>query len=287
MLQEQRHIYYDDDLEIEAYQLAGIVQKFPNHFHDYYVIGFIESGARHLWCKGKEYDLKAGDLVLFNSRDNHFCAPLNGELLDYRALNIGPEVMEKKVQQITGRVYLPQFQQNVVYQSDIAQSVGRLYEAILSHSAREEKEEIFRSLLEQILWAYAVPLAQNDFLQTDGQIKRLCTFMEEHFDENITLDELLSMTDFGKSYLLRTFTKQVGISPYRYLQTVRMEKAKKFLKQGIAPVDAANLTGFNDQSHFTRFFKEFIGLTPKQYQRSFHSADRAGGQAEGRDRDEK
>ena len=69
--QEQRHIYYDRDLDIEAYNLSGIVQKFPNHFHEYYVIGFVEGGKRHLWCKGKEYDVSEGDLLLFNPRDNH------------------------------------------------------------------------------------------------------------------------------------------------------------------------------------------------------------------------
>ena len=49
--QEQRHVHYDRDLEIEADQLSGIVQKFPNHFHDFYVIGFIEGGKRHLQRK--------------------------------------------------------------------------------------------------------------------------------------------------------------------------------------------------------------------------------------------
>ena len=44
--QEQRHVYYDRDLEIEAYNLGGIVQKFPNHFHEFYVLGFIEGGKR-------------------------------------------------------------------------------------------------------------------------------------------------------------------------------------------------------------------------------------------------
>ena len=44
--QEQRHVYYDHDLEIEAYNLSGIVQKFPNHFHDYYVIGFVNKFSR-------------------------------------------------------------------------------------------------------------------------------------------------------------------------------------------------------------------------------------------------
>ena len=49
--QEQRHIFYDSCLGIEAYQLSGIVQKFPNHFHECYVVGFIEGGCRHLWCQ--------------------------------------------------------------------------------------------------------------------------------------------------------------------------------------------------------------------------------------------
>ncbi len=77
------------------------------------------------------------------------------------------------------------------------------------------------------------------------------------------------MTDFGKSYLLRAFTRQVGVSPYRYLQTIRLGRARKFLEQGMVPVDAAVSAGFSDQSHFTNFFKEFTGLTPKQYQKIF------------------
>ena len=96
-------IYYDRDLKIEAYNLSGIVQKFPNHFHEFYVIGFVEGGKRHLWCRGDEYDLTAGDLILFNPRDNHCCAPINGEILDYRAVNIEAGVMRQAVKEITGR----------------------------------------------------------------------------------------------------------------------------------------------------------------------------------------
>ena len=93
--------------------------------------------------------------------------------------------------------------------------------------------------------------------------------MEQHYADNITLDELVSRTDFGKSYLLRLFAKQVGVSPYRYLQNIRLGQAKKLLEAGVPPVDAAGLTGFSDQSHFTHYFKDFIGLTPGQYQRIF------------------
>lgn len=270
--QEQRRVYYDRDLSIEAYQLSGIVQKFPNHFHEYYVIGFVEGGKRHLWCKNREYDLASGDLILFNPRDPHFCAPINGEILDYRAVNIVPEVMTRAVKEITGQDCPPYFTQNVVYQSDITQTLGDLFHAVVHQAARLEKEEALFFLLEQVLQEYASPLHQAHMLQPNQQIQTLCTYMETHFSENITLDDLLSMTNFGKSYLLRSFTKQLGVSPYRYLQAVRLDRAKKFLEQGVAPIDAASMAGFSDQSHFTKFFKEFIGLTPKQYQRIFTQA---------------
>ena len=272
--QEQRHVYYDRDLAIEAYNLSGIVKKFPNHFHEYYVIVFIEGGTRHLWCKGKEYDTSAGDLILFNPRDNHYCAPVNGELLDYRAVNIKPEVMSRAVKEITGEAYMPYFTENVVYKSDIAQSVQDLYRAVLNDAPLLEKEENLFFLLDQILREYASDFESADVLRPNRQIQSLCQYMEEHCAENVTLDELLSMTDFGKSYLLRSFTRQTGVSPYRYLQTIRLDKAKRFLEEGIAPIDAAGMAGFSDQSHFTHFFKEFIGLTPKQYQRIFQDKEK-------------
>ncbi|MBC3796127.1 AraC family transcriptional regulator [Acetobacterium tundrae] len=268
-VQEQRHVYYDRDLEIEAYNLSGIIQKFPNHFHEYYVIGFVEGGSRHLWCKNREYDVATGDLLLFNPRDNHFCAPINGEILDYRAINIKPEIMSKVVKEITGKDYTPYFTQNVVCQSDITLFVRDFYNAIIRRAPKLEKEEVLFFLLEQVLQEYAAPFEGIDISEPNQQIKMLCTYMENHFAENITLDDLLEMTNFGKSYLLRSFTKQVGVSPYRYLQTVRLDRVKNLLEQGIAPIDAAYMAGFSDQSHFTNFFKEFIGLTPKQYQRIF------------------
>lgn len=267
--QEQRHVYYDADLRIEAYNLSGIVQKFPNHFHEFYVIGFVEGGRRHLWCRNREYDLSAGDLILFNPRDNHYCAPIDGTLLDYRAVNIQPDVMERAVEEITGQRFTPRFTRNVVYRSDIAQSVAVLYEAILRTASRLEREEALFFLLEQVLQEHAAPFSEEDVSVPDSRIQTLCRYMEEHFSENITLDDLLSMTSFGKSFLLRSFTKEVGVSPYRYLQTIRLDKAKKFLEQGITPVEAAAMSGFSDQSHFTHYFKEFIGLTPRQYQKIF------------------
>jgi AraC-like DNA-binding protein len=273
LLQEQRRVYYDNALQIEAYHLFGIVQKFPNHFHDYYVIGFIENGKRHLWCKEKEYDLSEGDLVLFNPRDNHYCAPISKESFDYRAINIPIHIMNQAVKDITGKEYVLYFTQNVIYQCDMAKSLSILYDCIITDAHKLEKEEAFYFLLEQIVHSFSQPYETLEIKQPSKDIQTLCEYIEKNFDKNITLDELLEMTHYGKSYLLRSFTKQVGVSPYRYLQTIRLNKAKKFLEQGYSCIEVSDMAGFSDQSHFTNFFKEYIGLTPKQYQRIFLDTD--------------
>ena len=267
--QEQRHVYYDSDLGIEAYNLSGIVQKFPNHFHDYYVIGFIEGGRRHLWCRDAEYDLARGDLILFNPRDCHRCSPISGEILDYRAVNIPADVMRNAMRDMTGEEFAPRFSQAIVFQSELTESLAALYDSIVSDAPALEKEETFFFLLEQVLAEYCAPGPDTAAAPTDCKLRLVQDYLEEHFDENVALDQLTALSGLSKSYLLHSFTKQTGVSPYRYLQSIRIEKAKKWLEQGCAPVDAAGMAGFADQSHFTRFFKDFIGLTPKQYQKIF------------------
>lgn len=97
MAHDLRTVKYDAGLNLEAYHFQGIMQKFPNHFHEYYVIGFIEKGHRHLSCGNKEYTIAPGDLILFNPRDNHACEQIDGKALDYRCINIQPDIMGKAV----------------------------------------------------------------------------------------------------------------------------------------------------------------------------------------------
>ena len=267
--QEQRQICYDQTLQIEAYQLKGIVQKFPTHFHECYVIGYVERGARHLKCNHQEYDLEKGDLVLFNPLDKHFCEPVNGEPLDYRALNIPPEVMIRAANDITGAPCTLHFTSTVIPQSDAAGAVNSLYTAVTEHRTAFEKEEAFFFLLEQIMKEYSETFENADIPQPDSWIVQICKLIEQSYGQEICLDDLSRFAGLSKSYLLRSFTRQMGISPYRYLQTVRINQAKKLLETGTPVIDAAAKAGFSDQSHFTNFFRNFIGLTPKQYQRIF------------------
>ena len=95
-------------------------------------------------------------------------------------------------------------------------------------------------------------------------------YLEAHCDRRITLEQLSALAGLSKYHLLRCFTRQKGITPYRYLETVRVNRARALLEQGAAPLDAALRAGFADQSHFNHFFKILTGLTPSQYLSLIH-----------------
>ena len=269
MNQEERTVCFDKELGIEAYRFKGIMQKFPNHFHEHYVIGFIESGSRHLSCKNKEYTIKPGDLVIFNPRDNHTCEQIDYKPLDYRCINIKEEVMAEVVKEITGKSCLPQFTETVGFHSEFVPLLHELHQAIMEEKQEFKKEEIFLFLIEQLLEEYTSPVREEEGAEANLEINLVCEYIDMHYKDHLTLDDLSKIAGRNKYTLLRSFTKIKGITPYRYLETVRINEAKKLLENGMEPIDVAMQTGFVDQSHLTNFFKEFIGLTPKQYQKIF------------------
>lgn len=269
MQKEARTVYLDKELNIEAYNFKGIKQKFPNHFHEYYVIGFIKNGRRHLSCKNKEYDIKNGDLILFNPHDNHTCEQIDGRALDYRCLNIKPDAMKQIVFEITGKNYMPYFTEPVIFNNDIVTSLQELYFMIMQGEKDFKKEEIFLFIIEQLITEYAKPISAAVIQEINTEIKTVCDFLEKNYMKNITLNDPSNLTGISKYNLVRSFTKQKGISPYSYLESIRIDKSRKFLENGISPIEVALNTGFTDQSHFSKFFKKFIGLTPKQYMNIF------------------
>lgn len=269
MDKEKRIICFDNDLKIEAYCFKGIMQKFPNHFHEHYVIGFVENGKRKLSCKNKEYIINSGDIILFNPFENHTCEQLDNMPLDYRCLNINTNIMQKMVFEINKKDYIPEFSQNVIIKNELFYLLHDLHKMILEKQNDFHKEELFFFLIEQLIAKYSDSNKELNAEKVNNKIELICKYLENNYSKRITLDELADLSSLNKYYLLRAFTKFKGITPYRYLQNIRINKAQKMLENGTEVLEAAMSSGFSDQSHFTNFFKEFTGLTPKQYQNIF------------------
>ena len=268
MKKEVRTVVYDDELHMEAYRFEGIVQPFPNHFHEYYVIGFMEDGERVLSCKNQNYTITKGDVLLFNPRDNHACTQSDGGTLDYRGFNITKEVMLDLAEEITGRRGLPIFSPNVISDKEVTCYLHPLHQLVMSGSNGFKKEETLLLLISLLIHRYGEPF-ESHIPECPDEIERACAFMEQYYAQRIYLEQLCRCARLSKSTLLRAFVRSKGVTPYSYLENIRIAKAQKLLEQGVLPVEAALQTGFSDQSHFTNYFNRFIGLAPGIYRDIF------------------
>ncbi|MCM1224514.1 MAG: AraC family transcriptional regulator [Lachnospiraceae bacterium] len=275
MKKEIRTVVYDEALRIEAYRFEGIVQPFPNHFHEHYVIGFVEDGERCLSCRNEDYIIGQGSVVLFNPGDNHACVQTDEGTLDYRGFNISKEIMLDLAEEVTGIRELPGFSKNVISDDEVICYLRPLHEMVMTGNSDFGKEENLLFLLSSLIQNYGQPF-ENCIPECREEIERACKFMEQHFTERIYLDQICRQAGLSKSTLLRAFTKSKGITPYRYLETIRINEAKKLLSNGISPLDVAIRTGFSDQSHFTNYFTSFIGLAPGVYREIFFEKDKGG-----------
>ena len=268
MQRETRTVVYDEELQIEAYRFEGIVQPFPNHFHEHYVIGFVEDGQRTLSCKNREHPIEPGHVIVFNPGDNHACVQSDDGTFDYRGFNISKSVMLALAKEVTGKRELPGFSQNVIYDDEIICYLRPLHEMVMRGSSDFGKEENLLFLISALLQKYGQPF-ESCIPECPQEIEKACAFMRRHFSERIYLDQICRYAGLSKSTLLRAFTKAKGITPYRYLETIRINEAKLLLEKGVLPIDTAIQTGFSDQSHFTNYFSSFIGLAPGVYREIF------------------
>lgn len=277
MKRETRTVVYDDALRIEAYRFEGIVQPFPGHFHEHYVIGYVEQGERVLSCRDREYAIGEGSILLFHPGDSHACAQSGGGAFDYRAFNISRETMLELAEEVTGKRELPGFSETVVHDEEAACHLRPLHEMVMGGVGEFGKEEALLFLISHLIRHYGQPF-ERGIPACRQEIERACEYMEEHFAERICLDQICRFAGLGKSTLLRAFTKEKGVTPYRYLETFRINEAKKLLSRGIPPVEAAIRTGFSDQSHFANYFHQFLGLAPGAYREIFSKKEGAGDQ---------
>ena len=164
--------------------------------------------------------------------------------------------MDKAVKEITGKNIHLQFKDTRIPQAELALSIRELYDVIVSQSSLLVREEAFYFLIEQLLEEHMVPVeASKELTET---VKAMMEYLDTHYEQSVSLETLSEISAMSRYQLLRLFTREVGVSPYRYLQSIRIAKAKRLLEQGEAIGKLALDCGFSDQSHFTNYFKSFI-----------------------------
>ncbi|MFF4506534.1 AraC family transcriptional regulator [Streptomyces sp. NPDC001401] len=146
--------------------------------------------------------------------------------------------------------------------------VGQLHTA-LAHAGDELEAESRLMFIGRRLRAHLRPRTTADVPRTDPALaRRLRELLDERVVDGLTLDEAAGLVHAHPAHLVRAFSTAYGIAPHQYLNSRRVDRARRLLLDGRSPGEVASATGFFDQSHLTRHFRKLVGVTPGRYART-------------------
>lgn len=106
------------------------------------------------------------------------------------------------------------------------------------------------------------------YLRLSDSIKPALSYIENHYSENISLDDLAKTAGFNKRYFCKIFKSLTTKTPIEYLNLYRINIAKKMLLDNstISVSEVAYACGYNDSAYFIRIFKKTLNTTPAKFQ---------------------
>ena len=111
-----------------------------------------------------------------------------------------------------------------------------------------------------------LPAERRKSRNTGASMSEIISYINEHFQQDLSLDVLASKTNMSIFHFTRSFTRETGISPHQYIIKTRLSAAKYLLKSTETSIkDIAFSTGFNSESSFCITFKKWEHVTPSQY----------------------
>jgi len=102
-------------------------------------------------------------------------------------------------------------------------------------------------------------------LPTQKGFDQAVSYINDHYTEDISSASLSEMFGYDESYFCRKFKKQTGLTVMKYIQILRIEKARKLLTETNLPIQTiSRQCGFSDTAYFTNRFKSICHMTPTQ-----------------------
>lgn len=251
--------------DIELYRGVN-VNPVSRHIHCMFSLSVWENGVgTHITKQGKHH-ITPGGIVIVNIGDAHSTDIPGGYNYTSSSLRIEPELLEALIQQVTGKNnQVLHFSQPVIYNQIISSQILKLNQIIRESGSSLETECLLFDIFAQ-LFEYAGETIKYTYPGKEHKsIARVCEYLQECFDESVSLNYLAEIAGLSPFHLSRVFAKEVGVPPHAYQLQVRLKKATDLLASGKPLADVAYETGFCDQSHFQKSFKKKFRITPGHY----------------------
>jgi len=246
-------------------------QRFAPHAHDEYVFGVVEHGAARTVFRGGEDVHAVGSVITFAPGEVHTGAPATNDGWSYRMLYPGESLVRFVTREATGRDFAPTFATSFVVDPSLSDRLRATHVVLESDADGLQKECALLETLGELVIRHADKGDRDTVLpaaRSTAALRRVRDLLEAEYARTVTISELAREAGLSTFHLIRVFRASFGLPPYKYLEQVRIQQARRLIRHGFPLTHVVHATGFSDQSHLTRYFKRIVGVTPGSYARA-------------------
>lgn len=265
---EHVKFWHDTTLSnLELLHATYVTHTFAPHTHEGYAIGVIERGAERFKYRGSSHVAPAGSIVFINPGEVHTGSSATEHGWTYRMLYPSTELLQRAISDIVGRQRdIPFFVEPVIDDPAMMAELFLTHRVLEEQTSALERESRLLWTLARLIVCYADDHPRIRPLTKEHMgIRRARSYLDEHYADNVSLEQLATIAQLSPFHLLRLFRNQMNLPPHAYQIQVRVTRARQLLQMGMPCVDTALAVGFADQSHFTKHFKRIVGVPPGLY----------------------
>ncbi len=251
---------------LELHLGTSFQHSYPRHWHEEFFISAITAGAGHFDYRGNAHLATPGTLVLVVPGEVHAHYDCAGGR-SFRSIHMPWSFVADITSEVLHRTNSsPGFFSRLIADARLFRAFLRLHRLMETRGTRLHRESLLLSFFAGLIRrvggsAWPAFVAGREWLA----VRRAQEFLEEHYGQQVSLGDLAALSNLSRFHFHRVFYRRTGMPPHAYQIQLRMIRAKALLRKRWPIAHVAQLTGFADQSHFTRHFKRLVGLTPGQY----------------------
>ncbi len=223
----------------------------------------VEKGAGSIEVAHKQYDVKAGD-VAFIDCSEPYAHSTGADLWTIHWAHFDGPALLTVYRKFLMRAGKSVFE--VPYKKLYIDNLQELYKTAVGTSYVRDMRinTILSSLLEMVMgdcWPDKGGTSKE-------KVEDIRLFLENNYMYHVTLEELAQKFFMERTYLVHVFNRTIGISPIKYLTSIRIRKAKELLRfTDNRLADIAYKVGFSSEQYLSRVFKAVEGISPREYRR--------------------
>lgn len=276
---EDEHIL----LKMWSVTISAGRRPLTKHQHLNFEIMMVDSGSGIYTTDNESHSITKGDIFVFSSNEQHCITATGVDGLCITNLQFDPQFIQYNGTNFDYTTVITNsrfcFQHNPLFQNKIdakdAAELIQLFCLIKNELFGQSEEYVLsiKSYLQLLLIKLVRDFGYMDKTNTMNaeqlsHIHHALVYIDEHFTEQITLQELASLAGLTSNYLCSLFKQISGMTLWDYISAKRINKAAQLLTtqdNTMNILEIAMHCGYNSTANFNKSFKKITGMTPSEY----------------------